>query len=56
MDKPFIVNVADALATARPARAIAIDSEAADTPWPDTAVISVEEGQSEVPREVLIDY
>jgi hypothetical protein len=38
MDKPFIVNVADAQATARPARAIAIDFESADTPWPDTGV------------------
>jgi hypothetical protein len=31
MDKRFIVNVADAQATARPARAIAIDFESADT-------------------------
>jgi uncharacterized cupin superfamily protein len=38
MDKPFIVNVADAQATARPARAIAIDFESADTRWPDTGV------------------
>jgi uncharacterized cupin superfamily protein len=38
MDKPFIVNVADAQATARPAQAIAIDFESADAPWPDTGV------------------
>jgi len=38
MDKPFIVNVADAQATARPGRAIAVDFESADAPWPDTGV------------------
>jgi hypothetical protein len=38
MDERCIVNVADAQATARPARAIAIDFESAHTPWPDTSV------------------
>jgi uncharacterized cupin superfamily protein/predicted enzyme related to lactoylglutathione lyase len=37
-DKPFIVNVADAKATARPGQAIAIDFESADRPWRDTGV------------------
>ena len=38
MDKPFITNVADAKATGRPGRAIAIDFEPEDAPWPDTGV------------------
>jgi uncharacterized cupin superfamily protein len=38
LDKPFIVNVADAQATARPGQAIAIDFESEDTPWRDTGV------------------
>ena len=38
MDQPFIVNVADAQATARPGQAIAIDFESVDTPWADTGV------------------
>jgi uncharacterized cupin superfamily protein len=38
VDTPFIRNVADALATARPGQAISIDFESEDTPWPDTGV------------------
>jgi len=38
MDQPFIVNVADAQATARPGQAIAIDFEHEDAPWRDTGV------------------
>jgi uncharacterized cupin superfamily protein len=37
-DEPFIVNVADAQATARPGQAIAIDFESEDTRWRDTGV------------------
>jgi uncharacterized cupin superfamily protein len=38
MDKAFIVNVADAPATARPGQAIAIDFESEDAPWRDTGI------------------
>jgi uncharacterized cupin superfamily protein len=38
MDKPFITNVADATATGRPGKAIAIDFETEDAEWPDTGV------------------
>jgi len=37
-EKPFSVNVADARATARPGKAIAIDFESEDRPWRDTGV------------------
>jgi uncharacterized cupin superfamily protein len=37
-DKAFIVNVADAQATARPGQAIAIDFESEDVRWRDTGV------------------
>ena len=38
MDKPFIINVADAPAAARPGRAIGIEFESDDAGWPDTGV------------------
>jgi uncharacterized cupin superfamily protein len=38
MDKPFITNVADAPASGRPGRAIAIDFESQGDEWPDTGV------------------
>jgi uncharacterized cupin superfamily protein len=38
MDEPFIVNVADAPAVARPHQATLIDFESDDAPWPDVGV------------------
>ena len=38
MDTPFIINVADAPAYGRPGRAITVDFESEDAPWPDTGV------------------
>jgi uncharacterized cupin superfamily protein len=38
VDKTFIISVADAPATGRPGRAIAIDFESEDARWPDTGV------------------
>jgi uncharacterized cupin superfamily protein len=38
VDTPFIINVADAPAYGRPGRAITVDFESEDAPWPDTGV------------------
>src|SRR4051812_234459 len=38
MDEPFIMNIADARAIARPRQATLIDFESDDAPWPDTGV------------------
>ena len=38
MDKPLIVNLADAPARSHPRRATQIDWEPEDAPWPDTGV------------------
>jgi len=38
MDKPFVMNLADAPATARPRRALMIDFEPDRRSWPDTGV------------------
>ena len=38
VDTPLIINVADAPAHGRPGRAITVDFESEDGPWPDTGV------------------
>jgi uncharacterized cupin superfamily protein len=38
MDKPFVMNVADAPALSHSRRATIIDFESEDSPWPDTGV------------------
>jgi uncharacterized cupin superfamily protein len=38
VDTPLIINVADATAYGRPGRAITVDFESEDAPWPDTGV------------------
>jgi uncharacterized cupin superfamily protein len=38
VDKPFILNAADARAHRRPRRAVTVDFEPGETRWPDTGV------------------
>jgi uncharacterized cupin superfamily protein len=38
MDRPFVMNVAEAPATGHPHRSTSIEFESADAPWPDTGV------------------
>lgn len=49
MDRPFVVNLADAAAFAHPRRATLIGLEPEDAPWPDLGV-NVQVMQPEQPN------